>query len=151
MTALARALSIAALLSGSAGCRAAPTTLSVGDEAAARGFDLAVGETASLSGGAITFVAIIRDERCPRGMKCEESGPVTARFRADAGPEIDLAILDRDRGEPELKGIRSCAPFAGRVLRLRDVKPWPAGSPVTAANYRVELVIASSCSLRGGN
>lgn len=149
MTALTRALTIATLLSGSACCHGAPRKLSVGDEAAARGFELAVGETATLSGGAITFVAIIRDDRCPRGTKCEESGPVTARFRADAGPEIDLAILDRDRGEPELKGIKSCAPFVGRVLRLRDVKPWPAGStPVAAGDYRVELVIASSCSLR---
>jgi hypothetical protein len=99
----------------------------------------------------MTFLGIARDDRCPRGRECAASGPVTARLHPGAGPEIELSILDRDRGEPDFQGIRSCAPFAGRTLRLRDVKPWPVGTtPVSAGDYRVELVVAAGCSLRQG-
>lgn len=116
-----------------------------------RDFVLALGGSASLgAAGEIRFLRVVADSRCPRSTECAASGVVT--IEAAIGPPatastVELSVLDRDIGEPAVRGVISCAPVDGRVVRLRDVSPWPPSRrPVPSADYRATFVLASTCA-----
>ena len=134
--------------------RARPVSVTV-VVAANSDFVLAPGESARHEGPPAVTVQLVRvteDGRCPKGTQCSASLPVAVEVKiADAaGARTErLAVFERDVGEPQFKGIRSCAPAGPLVLRLRDVEPWPSrDGPPRPAQYRATFVLEKICNPR---
>lgn len=115
-------------------------------------FRLGPADTASFAGpptATVRFLRVVEDGRCPRGASCSATLPVTVEIEivlAGMARREQLAILDRDVGEPRFQGMRSCTPVGSFVLRLRDVVPWPEhGGKTKDEDYRAILVIERSC------
>ncbi|MFO0648745.1 MAG: hypothetical protein U0326_21060 [Polyangiales bacterium] len=126
-----------------AACAATPARVQVDREAA-----LALGQRAvfhAAHGCEVLFERVVEDGRCPRGRQCAASNPVRVSVRitcAGSARSEELAVLDRDVGEPRMQGVRSCAPIDGAVLRLRDVTPYPGAS---SERTRAVLVVEGRC------
>lgn len=108
-----------------------------------------------LPGYEVKIERVVSDLRCPSNRSCTISGPVTVEFRLNSEPlSHTLSILNRDTGEPEFQGIRSCWAVHEKVLRLSNVEPWPTVSwlspnhnptPITDDEWRITLVTEGHC------
>jgi hypothetical protein len=131
-----------------AGTAASERAVQLGSE-----FILAPGEVVhatEIPSSTVRFQRVIGDRRCPRGMTCAISGPVTIAADVHAPPEamrsVELSVLDREIGGPTWEGMTSCARFGKLGLQLRDVQPWPAhGAAVKGDAYRARFLLTRSC------
>lgn len=122
----------AACASGKATMAPTPTAPSN----AAKTVTLAIGESASLDGGALSvkFVRVAEDSRCPKGEQCIRAGNARVELEARVGSEPPRAIaLNTTEGQTEVEIDRY-------VLRLDGVAPVPVtGRSVSPESYRVTL------------
>ena len=130
-------------------CQSAPSpiTADLGTE-----FTLAPQQTATFaeSGLTIRLVAVTGDARCPSGVECAISGPVTLQISVQAGASSPTEFLlqtftDGDGRAPEgpFEGIQDRVEFDGYMIRVVAVLPYPEGfgGKVKAREYRVAFVV----------
>ena len=124
-----------------------PITAALGTE-----FTLAPDQTATISDSKLTLrlIGVGGDERCPSGIECAVSGPVSLSLSAqlgDANPaDIDLqAFTDQDGRAPEtqFEGITDRMVYEGYLIRVTAVLPYPVSRTnlITDSDYRVTFVI----------
>jgi hypothetical protein len=115
-------------------------------------FTLAPGQSVVIAdtGLSITLVKVDSDERCPRQVECAASGPValtlSVQMNGAAPGEVKLRSFTNDNGlvpNMEFDGIQNRATYAGYLIRMAGVLPYPAKSKseIEGADYRVSLVI----------
>ncbi len=93
---------------------------------------VALGETASLNGLALTFDAVAEDSRCPVGVDCVWEGQARVSLMA-GGQEMTLLVVDPER-RPDA-GAR----VGGRVLFAVALTPEPT-EPRSEATPSVTVV-----------
>jgi len=104
-------------------------------------FSLAAGEFASVGELPLLvhFGSILMDSRCPSDVVCFWEGEATAR--------VNLGIPGEEATSVELHTQLSPlgpseAEFAGHVITLRRVDPYPSvEQPIDPQDYRVELIV----------
>ena len=107
--------------------------------AAAATLELSVGETSRVpdTQASVTFVRVVEDSRCPKGVQCIWAGDATIEVRVTSGG-----------GEPELVRLHLNAQSAGDVvakglhLTLQRLDPYPEdGRAINDHDYRAALAI----------
>jgi hypothetical protein len=117
-------------------------------------FTLAEVQTATVTGTGLTIrlIGVAGDQRCPSGMECAISGPVSVSLsvQKDNGtPEnIDLqAFTDSDgrAATGHFEGINNLATVAGYSIKLMGVTPYPTSrsKQIKSSDYRVILTVTS--------
>ncbi|MEM7483282.1 MAG: hypothetical protein AAF481_19125 [Acidobacteriota bacterium] len=100
-------------------------------------FRLAVGESARLDllGWRVTFVEVVGDSRCPKGVQCVWAGEATVRL------EIEH---DGETSRHEVSSLKERADVNGRTCHLRQVDPYPESSErIPPEDYSIELEFAA--------
>jgi hypothetical protein len=127
----------------------APVNADLGAE-----FTLAPEQTATIaaSGLTIRLVAVSGDDRCPSGVECYASGPVTLQISVQAGSSSPTEFLmqtftsyDGRAPEGPFEGIQDRVEFDGYRIRVVTVLPYPHGfgGKVKARDYRVSFVVTA--------
>ena len=103
-------------------------------------FSLKVNQSAQLEDGMkITFLQITEDSRCPTNANCFWAGRVIAEFRVEKGGEALIKTLtDNPENDPTLS--TSFTAF-DHVVKLIEVSPYPAGTPIAQKDYVVKIEI----------
>jgi hypothetical protein len=101
-----------------------------------RPFEMTPAETVTIQGVRITFDGVTADSRCPTGAQCVWAGDAAAAFRLEKSPDAkQLTLHTNGRFERQ-------AEFAGFVVRLEDIKPYPKqGETIAAGDYRATLIV----------
>jgi hypothetical protein len=124
----------AACASGKAAMAPTPTPPS----SAAGAVTLAIGESASLDGGALSvkFLRVAEDSRCPKGEQCIRAGNARVELEARSGAEpAQTVVLNTTEGETQ-------AEIGSRVLRLDGLAPVPvSGRAIAPESYRATLSV----------
>ncbi|HTM31352.1 MAG TPA: hypothetical protein VL263_08600 [Vicinamibacterales bacterium] len=99
--------------------------------------DLRIGATATLPGTAttVTFVRVVSEGRCPKGVQCVWEGDAAVELRvAPAGGDAQTITLHtNDRFERQ-------AVIGGVTVRLEQLEPYPeADKPIAPDSYVVTL------------
>ena len=107
------------------------------DAASDERIEVRVGATATLPGTTIsvTFVRVVSDGRCPKGVQCIWEGDAAVELRAGpAGADTQtLTLHTNDRFERQ-------ATVGGVTVRLEQLEPYPeADKPIAADRYVVTL------------
>ncbi len=115
-----------------------PTAL---DSASDERIDLRIGAAATLPGTTttVTFVRVVSDGRCPKGVQCIWEGDAAVELRAApaGGDAQTITLHTNDRFERE-------ATVGDVAVRLEQLEPYPeADKPVAADNYVVTLRVAA--------
>ncbi len=134
------------------GCKPAtpppPITIPVGAE-----FSLAPGQSATLEGAGLTIqlISVGSDERCPSGIECAVSGPVTMTISVQKGSSqtptqiVLQSFTDNDGRAPEMEfeGIQDRVTFGGFQIKAAGVLPYPVKqkNEIKASDYRVSFVV----------
>jgi len=103
-------------------------------------FQVRIGESATINGLVITFVAVSEDSRCPRGAECIWAGRVKVMVQVQKDGELlgefeltDGEMTGGDVGEVQVTGF---------VVRLLGVTPYPkVGEEIGAGEYVMEMVM----------
>ena len=113
---------------------------------------LAPGQTAAISGTnlTITFHSVVGDERCPSGIECAASGPVTLSLAVQQGDEAPTdftlqTFTDQSGLSPnvQFEGITNRAEVGGYLIQLVSVTPYPTGlEEIDTDDYRVGLRVS---------
>ena len=107
--------------------------------AAAATLELGVGQTSRVAGteASVTFVRVVEDSRCPKGVQCVWAGNATIELRVTSGS-----------GKPELVQLQLDAPTGTTVvakglhLTLQRLDPYPEnGRSVSERDYRAAIAI----------
>jgi hypothetical protein len=115
-------------------------------------FTLSEGQTAEVSdaGIAVTLIAISGDSRCPLGMECAVSGPVSVslsiRNQSEFESTEDLQTFTDTTGlapEMEFEGIKDRTTVDGVLIKIISVLPYPENKPFSIGepDYRVTLKV----------
>ena len=114
---------------------------------------LAPGQTAVVSGTnlTITFHSVVGDERCPSGIECAASGPVTVSLAVQQGEETPTdftlqTFTDQEGRSPnvQFEGITNRAEVAGYVIQIVSVTPYPQSlAEIESTEYRLGLLVSS--------
>lgn len=103
--------------------------------------ELGVGDTARVpeTPASVTFVRVVEDSRCPKGVQCVWEGDATIEVRVmwdGAEPElVQLHLTRRTTGDVVAKGLR---------LSLHRLDPYPEQNrPIDSRDYRAALVVTS--------
>ena len=115
-------------------------------------FILAPSQIATIIGTDINikFISVSSDERCPNGMECAMSGPVTVSLSTQSGnaPEESLVLqtfTDGNGRAPEMhfEGIDNSSAIGNFLIQVKAVTPYPQGSfgPIKDRDYRVTLLV----------
>lgn len=124
-----------------------PITADIGVE-----FSLAPGQTATIadSGLTITLVAVTGDDRCPIGVECAATGPVTFTISVQTDSAAPTEFVMRtftnheDRSpEGPFEGIQDRIEFEGYLIRVVAVIPHPEGfgDEIKAGKYRLTFIV----------
>jgi hypothetical protein len=115
-------------------------------------FTLASGQTATIAGTDLTikFILVSNDERCPSGIECLMTGPVTLSLSVREGngspSELVLQTFTDDSGrspDSKFQGIQDQASFGGYLIQVKAVQPYPQSrfASIKADDYRVALIV----------
>jgi hypothetical protein len=115
-----------------------PTAL---DSASDERIDLRIGAAATLPGTTttVTFVRVVNDGRCPKGVQCIWEGDAAVELRvAPAGGDAQTITLHtNDRFERQ-------AAVGGATVRLEQLEPYPeTDRSIPADSYIVTLRVAA--------
>src|SRR6266542_1917667 len=126
-------VSLIVLIIAAASCQSAtpppPITAEQGAE-----FTLAPDQTVTVTntGLVIRLIGVAGDERCPSGIECAMSGPVSISLSVQQNngnpTNIDLqTFTDNDGRAPagKFEGINSSATFQGYSIQVMGVTPYP--------------------------
>jgi len=116
-------------------------------------FTLGQDQTATLAdiGMTIHLIGVGGDQRCPSGMECAMSGPVSVSFSAQMSSgvptNIDLQTFTSNNGrapDMEFEGIKDRAVFEGYIIRVLSVLPYPdnLSKKIKDSEYRVTLTVS---------
>lgn len=103
-------------------------------------FSLRIGETVNVDRGklALTFVAVTRDSRCPKGVDCIVAGEGVVVFsaRVTNGPSTDLTFKVTLR-----KGATN--QFQGYAITIKELSPYPVYNklPIKPADYSTMVLV----------
>jgi hypothetical protein len=111
-----------------------PTALDAASDAR---IEVRVGATATLPGTTITvtFVRVVSDGRCPKGVQCiwEGDAAVELRVAPASGDAQTITLHTNDRFERQ-------AVVGGVTVRLEQLEPYPeTDKPIAPDNYVVTL------------
>jgi len=124
----ATAFALAVIVAGAQG--AAP------EREPGRPFEMKPAETVTFQGVRVTFEGVSEESRCPTGAQCVWAGDAAAGFILEKAPESTRRTLHTN-GRFERQ-----AEFAGVVVRLEDIKPYPKqGETIAAGDYRATLIV----------
>jgi len=115
-------------------------------------FTLAPGQTAAVIDAvfSIRLIGIGGDERCPSGVECAASGPVSVSFTLQKGggdlTTVDLqTFTDQDGRAPdfEFEGIQDHTSYEGYLVRIVSVLPYPKNlnEKIRDSDYRVTFLV----------
>jgi hypothetical protein len=115
-------------------------------------FTLSTGQTAEISDASITvtLIAVSGDSRCPLGMECAVSGPVSVSLsiRDQSGMETteNLQTFTDVTGlapEMEFQGIKDRTTVDGYSIKIVSVLPYPASNSFSIGepDYQVTLQV----------
>ncbi len=116
-------------------------------------FTLAPDQTATVTdtGLTIRLIGVAGDERCPSGMECAMSGPVSISLSVQqnnaSAVNVDLqTFTDSDGRAPggEFEGIKDRAVVGGYLIRIVAVTPYPTAQSksIKSSEYRVALIVS---------
>ena len=116
-------------------------------------FTLAPDQTATLTdiGMTIRLIGVAGDQRCPSGMECAMSGPVSislsAQMSSGVPTNIDLQTFTSNNGrasDMEFEGIKDRAVFEGYIIRVVSVLPYPdnLSKKIKDSEYRITLTVS---------
>jgi len=136
------------LLTGCGSATPAPVVAPVGSE-----FTLATNQTATIANTELTIrlIGVGGDQRCPSQIECAVSGPVSLSLSAQVGNQapanIDLQVFTGNDGRApdiQFQGIQDRTTYAGYVIRVVGVLPYPAKSfnEIKDSVYRVTLIVS---------
>ena len=136
------------LLTGCGSATPAPVVAPVGSE-----FTLAPNQTATIANTELTIrlIGVGGDQRCPSQIECAVSGPVSLSLSAQVGNQaptnIDLQVFTGNDGRApdiQFQGIQDRTTYAGYVIRVVGVLPYPAKSfnEIKDSAYRVTLIVS---------
>jgi hypothetical protein len=100
----------------------------------------------------VTLNAVVSDERCPSGVECAVSGPVTISLSVQKGDEepIDFTLqtfTDQDGRSPnvQFEGITNRAEIGDYLIQILGVTPYPQDSTkkISSSEYRVGLLVSN--------
>ena len=101
--------------------------------------ELSVGDTVPVpdTQASVTFVRVVEDSRCPKGVQCVWEGDATIEVRVTSGgsePEsVQLHLNPRSAGDVVAKGLH---------LTLQRLDPYPEnGRSINGRDYRAALAI----------
>jgi hypothetical protein len=103
--------------------------------AVAATLELGVGETSRVpdTQASVTFVRVVDDSRCPKGVQCMWAGDATIEVRVTSGGEPELVQLHLNASDVLAKGLH---------LTLQRLDPYPEnGRPINDRDYRAALAI----------
>jgi hypothetical protein len=111
------------------------------DAASDEVIDLRVGASAAVPGtsSTVTFVRVISDARCPKGVQCiwEGDAVVELRVQPTAGDAKTITLHTSDRFEQQ-------ASAGGVSVRLERLQPYPEREqPIAADSYVVTLRVSA--------
>jgi hypothetical protein len=115
-------------------------------------FTLAPGQTATLddNGMTIKFISVSSDQRCPNGMECFASGPVTVSLSVQQGNEPEESLVlqtftDGNGRAPEMhfEGVDNSTALGNFLIQVKAVTPYPQGhfGSIKDRDYRVTLLV----------
>jgi hypothetical protein len=115
-------------------------------------FTLAEDQTATITdtGLTIRLIGVAGDQRCPSGMECAISGPVSVSLsvQKDNGNPVNINLQaftgDDGRAAPgRFKGINNLTTYEGYSIQLMSVTPYPTSlsKPIKSSDYRVILTV----------
>jgi hypothetical protein len=115
-------------------------------------FTLAPDQTATITdtGLTIRLIGVAGDERCPSGIECAASGPVSISLSVQIGDgdptNINLQTFTSNDGrspDMQFEGIKDRVVFEGYLIRVTGVLPYPASLSKTIkdSEYRVSLTV----------
>ena|SRR5690349_7258453 len=118
-------------------------------------FTLSEGQLAEVSDAniSITFVSVFGDSRCPSGMECAMSGPVTLSlsFRDQSGAEMEqtLQTFTDVKGlapEMEFEGIQDRVTVDGYQIKILSVLPYPQSRSFSIGepDYQISLKVTKA-------
>ena len=103
-----------------------------------RPFEMKPAETVTIQGVRLTFDGVTDDSRCPTGAQCVWAGDAAAWFNLENSPDARRTLHTNGRFERQ-------AEFAGFVVRLEDIKPYPKlGETIAAGDYRATLIVTKN-------
>lgn len=126
---------------GSGGSEGAPIlSAELGQE-----FILGYGESATVDSLSVEFTAVVEESRCPVGtsVMCVWEGNARILVTATRGPLSQVFTLNT------APRMGSLVIFAGHVIELRKLDPWPTTPtpPASFQNYRATLVVDGHASI----
>lgn len=115
-------------------------------------FILAPGQSANISATGLTLrlIGVTGDDRCPSGVECAMSGPVTVQISVEADSFSPAEIIlqtftGKDGRAPggQFEGIQDRIEVGGFEIRLAAVLPYPQGfgASIKERDYRVSFVV----------
>lgn len=118
-------------------------------------FSLSQGQKAEISdaGMSITFVSVSGDERCPAGIECAASGPVTLTIsiRDQSGTETQETLqtfTDNNGLAPEMifEGIKDRTTVEGYQIKITGVLPYPQNRSfsIDDLDYQISLKVTKN-------
>jgi hypothetical protein len=98
----------------------------------------------------VTFHSVISDERCPSGVECVASGPVTVSLSIRQGSEAPTdftlqTFTEQDGRSPnvQFEGVTNRAEVGEYVIQIASVTPYPAnGAKIESSAYRLGLLVS---------
>ena len=134
------------LLAGCSSATPAPVAVNLGAE-----FTLAPNQTATITVTELTIrlIGVAGDQRCPSGIECAVSGPVSLSLSAQLGDseptEINLQTFTSNNGrapDMQFEGIADRTVYEGYLIRVVSVLPYPESSfsDIKDSKYRVTFV-----------
>lgn len=118
-------------------------------------FTLAPEQSASITGTGLTvrLVSVSGDQRCPIGMECVMSGPVTMTIsiqKDSASPAkfVLQTFTDNDGSAPKgsFEGIKNRVEYKGYIIQVKEVLPYPAKAvnKIGDSEYRVSFLATAN-------
>lgn len=116
-------------------------------------FTLAPDQTATVTNTGLTIrlIGVAGDERCPSGMECAMSGPVSISLSVQqnnaSAVNVDLQTFTDGNGRApsgEFEGIKDRMAVGGYLIRVMAVTPYPTAKSksIKSSEYRVALTVS---------
>jgi hypothetical protein len=130
-------------------CQSAPESITVTTNSE---FTLSEGQPAEISdaGIAVTFISVSGDSRCPLGIECAASGPVTVSLSVrDQGGTESAEVLQTFTDikgfapEMEFEGIKDRIMVDGYQIKITSVLPYPQHKAFSIGkpDYQISLKV----------
>ena len=115
---------------------------------------LAPGQSVAVTGTnlTVTFHSVVRDERCPRGVECAASGPVTISLSVQQGSgaatDFTLQTFTEQNGRSpnvEFEGVTNRAEVGEYIIQILRVTPYPKNltTKIEPSDYRIGLLVST--------